>query len=222
MRGAITHEESQEATGAFIERGHDFYSCDLVESSGKYPDRHYQQDAIEFINQRYTQLNFYGAHPVCQFLANSGVRWLASKTKKMGFDWSDKYQIYINQDRFDKMTVAALHFKQVLEYVKKVGKGYVENPIIHKYAMEIIEERPTQIIQPYEYGHTEKKATCLWVVGLPILKPTNNVFDEMMKLPYKERAKIHYASPGKDRAKLRSRTYPGIAKAMAEQWGSLI
>lgn len=84
--------------------------------------------------------------------------------------------------------------------------------------MEIIKVKPTQTIHPYQFGHLEKKATNLWIVGLPLLKETNNVFAEMMKLDYKDRAKIHYCSPGPKRALLRSKTYKGIAKAMAEQW----
>lgn len=111
-----------------------------------------------------------------------------------------------------------MFFKSLLSNVKSIGKGYIENPIMHKYAMELIGIKPDQIIQPYQFGHMESKATCLWLVGISKLQETNNVYDEMMKLEYKDRAKVHYCSPGPERSKIRSKTYSGIAKAMAEQW----
>ena len=214
----IACEESQEVTKEFRKVGHFAYSCDLKDCSGGFPEWHYKEDVMKLLPRKFLSISFLGFHPVCKYLANSGVRWLASKKEKPGFDWSDKYQIYINQERYNKMKEAAIFFKSALSYVKSVGKGYVENPILHKYAMEIINEKQTQVIQPYQFGHLEKKATCLWLVGLPELKETNNVYTEMMKLPYKDRAKIHYASPGKNRDTLRSKTYNGIAKAMATQW----
>jgi hypothetical protein len=222
MKTIIACEESQAVTKAFRNKGVDAYSNDIEECSGGHPEWHYQDDIMHLLPKIFININFLGAHPVCQFLANSGVRWLASRTKKEEFEWSDKYQIYINWERFGKMRLAALFFKSILSYVKSVGKGYVENPIMHKYAMEIIQEKPTQIIQPYQFGHMEKKATCLWVVGLPKLKETNNVYEEMMKLSYKDRAKVHYASPGPERAKLRSKTYLGIAEAIADQWSKCL
>jgi len=164
-------------------------------------------------------LNFLGGHPECKYLTNAGVRWIASRTERDGYEWSEKYQIYINLDRYREMKLAALFFKSLLFNVQSVGKGYIENPIMHKYAMELIGVQPTQIIQPWMFGHMETKATCLWLVGLPPLIETNNVYDEMMKLEYKERAKVHYCSPGPERSCIRSKTYSGIAKAMAEQWG---
>jgi hypothetical protein len=78
----------------------------------------------------------------------------------------------------------------------------------------------SQTIHPYEFGHMEQKSTCLWLRNLPLLTPTCDVYDEMMKLPKNQREKIHYASPGPNRGHERSRTYPGIAKAMAEQWSN--
>lgn len=82
--------------------------------------------------------------------------------------------------------------------------------------------KPTQIIQPWQFGHTETKATCLWLNDLPPLDPVDNVYDEMIKLPYGKRAKVHHASPGPERAKLRSKTYEGIANAMATQWSKYL
>jgi hypothetical protein len=221
MKGLIICEESQAVTKAFRKKGHEFYSNDLQECSGGYPEWHIQENCFRVLSSsRFSiGLDFLGAHPDCTYLTNAGVRWLASRTERLGYEWSDKYQIYINAERFRKMEMAAIFFKSSLENVKRVGKGYVENPIMHKYAMEIIGIQPSQIIHPWMFGHLEQKATCMWYVNLPNLVETDNVYDKMILLPYKERAKVHYESPGADRSKRRSATYFGVAYAMAEQWG---
>lgn len=213
MKGIISCEKSQAVTMEFRKKGHEFYSNDIEECTGGYPIFHYREDAMHLLSRRFISLDFLGFHPVCRFLANSGVRWLASKTKKNGFEWSEKYQIYINNERFKDMEIAALFFKSSLAFVKSVGKGYVENPIMHKYAMEIIGEKQTQVIQPWMFGDTAKKATCLWIVGLPNLTPTEII-------PLEKRTnEIHMCAPGPERETIRSKTFPGIAKAMADQWG---
>jgi len=217
MMGLITHEESQEVSKAFRNKGHIFYSNDLQDCSGGCPDFHMKGDCFVAVSLR--RWTFLGMHPVCKYLTNAGVRWLASKTPRKGYEWSDEYQIYMNWNRYAKMKEAALHFVACLNEVIKTGRGYVENPIMHKYAMEIIITPPTQIIQPWMFGTMESKATCLWIFGLPKLKETNNVKAEMMKLPYKDRAKVHYASPGPEREKIRSKTDPNVARAFAAQWG---
>lgn len=109
------------------------------------------------------------------------------------------------------MVESANFFKETLYQIIRVGKGYLENPIMHKYAMGIIQAKPSQVIQPYQFGHGETKATCLWLVGLPLLKPTNIVGGR--------EGRCWKMAPSPDRQKLRSKTYPGIANAMAEQWG---
>jgi hypothetical protein len=107
------------------------------------------------------------------------------------------------------MEESALFFKKLLR--ANIPKICVENPIPHKYALKIIGVKYTQIIQPWQFGCGETKATCLWLKGLPILKPLNIVSGRVQRL--------HRLPPSKDRAMLRSKTYPGIAQAMAEQWG---
>ena len=102
-----------------------------------------------------------------------------------------------------------------------IPKVVIENPIMHKYAREIIKTPYAQIIQPYQFGHMEQKATCLWLKGLPELQETHNVYDEMMKLPDNQRQRLHYLPPGPDREKLGSKTFSGIASAMAQQWGGV-
>ena len=98
----------------------------------------------------------------------------------------------------------------------------IENPIPHKYMYgNGLIEKYTQIIHPWQFGHMEQKPTCLWLKNLPLLKETNNVKEEMKKLPANKRQRIHYMAPSETRSRERSVTYTGIANAMAEQWGSL-
>lgn len=147
------------------------------------------------------------AHPPCIYLTNSGVCHLYIKGS------GGK----LNVGRWAQLRAAAEFFNFIKNY--DCDKICIENPIPHKYAMEIIKTPYTQIIQPWMFGHMEQKATCLWLKGLPPLKPTNVVYDEMMKLPKNERQRLHYLSPSKDRSKLRSKTFTGIGDAMAIQWG---
>lgn len=216
MKGLIGCEESQAVSKAFRELGHEFYSLDLKDCSGGDPDWHIKDDFFHHISKRIHVYDFLGVHPVCKFMANSGVRWLTSRKPKPGHEWSDKYQIYMNWDRYEKMRLAALFLKSALSCVETVGTGYIEQPVLHKYALELIGKKPTQIIQPWMFGHTTKKATMLWLVGLPNLKPTNIIPKELRT------DEIHKCPPGPERETIRSKTFPGIAKAMAEQWGSYV
>jgi hypothetical protein len=101
-----------------------------------------------------------------------------------------------------------------------IPKICVENPIMHKYAKEIIGTNQTQLVQPWMFGHAESKATCLWLKGLDPLIETNNVKEKWKSLPKKEAQRLHMLPPSKGRWKLRSETYQGIANAMAAQWGT--
>lgn len=206
LKVLVACEESQVVCKAFRERGHEAYSCDIQPCSGGHPEWHKQQDALECFSsfdtsdrEPRTTLNLFGAHPPCTYLCNSGVRWLYNKNGS------------INKDRWRDMEKAAWFFRMMLSKLKIVGHGYIENPIMHKHAMNLIKVKPTQVIQPYQFGHGEKKATCLWVYGLPDLKPT--------KIVEGREQRIWKLPPSEGRAKLRSKTYPGIAMAMAEQWG---
>jgi hypothetical protein len=118
-----------------------------------------------------------------------------------------------------KMANGANFFKELLEC--KIPMKCIENPIMHKYAKDIIGRGQDQVIQPWMFGHTEQKATCLWLHNLPPLTETDNVKAKMLSLPNSVRQRLHYLSPSPDRAKLRSITYKGIAEAMSKQWGSL-
>ena len=169
--------------------------------------------------EKYGPWDFFGAHPVCKYLTNSGVGWLARKEETPSHKWSEVDSIYMNFERYRSMAAGALFFNKMLELVKRTGKGYVENPIMHKYAKQIVLQDYTQVIQPFMFGHMERKATCLWIEGVEALKQTNNVKAEMDKLPKNVSQRLHFLPPSADRDELRSKTYQGIADAMAEQWG---
>jgi hypothetical protein len=193
MKVLIACEESQAVCKEFRKLGHEAFSCDILPCSGGHPEWHIHGDAIKTLYSHKWDLVI--AHPPCTYLSNSGVRWLYNK------DGSH------NIERQDKMIEASFFFHLFLEYN---GKICIENPISHKYAAL---PKYSQIIQPWQFGHGETKATCLWLKGLPLLKPTNIVEGR--------EGKIWKMPPSPDRAKLRSKTFPGIAKAMAEQWGTL-
>lgn len=195
MRVLIACEYSGTVRNAFAENGHDAISCDLLPTDN--PGKHYQGDVFDIINDGFDLLI---AHPPCTYLSNSGVSWL-----------------YKQPDRWKHMIDGAVFFRKLLEC--NIPKICIENPIMHKYAKSIIGSNFTQSIQPYQFGHKEQKRTCLWLKNLKPLVETNNVKDEMMKLPKRERERLHYLPPSKDRWKIRSTTYKGIAEAMAQQWG---
>ena len=170
---------------AFKVKGHDAWSCDLLPT--EIQGNHVQGD-VRFDIQ-YGGWDLMIAHPPCTHLAVSGARWFKEKAKEQR-EAIDFFMYLINAP---------------------IEKICVENPIS---IMSTIYRKPNQIIQPWQYGHGETKATCLWLKGLPKLTPTNIV-------PGRE-ARIHKMPPSENRWKERSRTYQGIADAMAEQWGTLI
>jgi len=189
MRVLIACEYSGVVRDAFLARGHNAWSCDLLPCD-KDSFRHLQRDAREILHLDWDLLI---AHPPCTRLCNSGVRWLAERDL-----WAD-------------MREAAELFKAFLN--APVHRVAVENPVMHKYAREIIGRGPDFTIQPWQFGHGEVKRTCFWTKGLPPLTPTNIVEGRTPR--------VHYASPGKNRWKERSTTLTGIAEAMADQWGNL-
>lgn len=190
MRVLVACEYSGIVRDAFLARGHDAWSCDLLPcDKGNY--RHIQNDAREVLHRNWDLLI---AHPPCTRLCNSGVRWLAERDL-----WAD-------------MREAAHLFLAFLN--APVPRIAVENPVMHRYAREIVGRGPDFTIQPWQFGHGEVKRTCFWTKGLPPLKPTNIVEGRTPR--------VHHASPGKDRWKERSTTLTGIAEAMADQWGNLV
>jgi len=183
MKVLIACEFSGIVRDAFIAKGHDAMSCDLLPTER--PGPHYQGDVMDIINNGWDMMI---AHPPCTDLAVSGARWFEEKRK----NGSQQTSI----DLF-------LEFANV-----NIERIAIENPI---GIMSRIFRKPEQIIQPWMFGHGETKATCLWLKGLPKLTPTNIVDGR--------EPRIHRLPPGPDRWKERSRTFQGIADAMAEQWG---
>ena len=181
MKILIACEFSGIVRDAFIEEGHDAISCDLLPTER--PGPHYQGDVMDILGDGFDLMI---AHPPCTHLAVSGARWFKDKQEEQA---------------------TALEFVRMLlnAPIKKIA---LENPI------SVISSRirkPDQIIQPWQYGHGETKATCLWLKNLPLLIPTDIVEGRD--------ARVHKMSPGPNRWKERARTLPGIAQAMAQQWG---
>lgn len=187
MRVLVACEESQAVTKEMRRLGHEAYSCDIQKCSGGHPEWHLQQDVIPLLKDKWDMII---AFPPCTDLAVSGARWFAEK-------------------RADGRQQRSIEFFMEFVHVNCEHVA-IENPI---GIMSTIYRKPDQIIHPWQFGHGETKATCLWLKGLPMLRPTEIV---------KERNhSIWKMSPGPERAKLRSKTFPGIARAMAQQWGSV-
>lgn len=220
MKVLVACEESQAVTKELRSLGHEAYSCDILESSGGHPEWHIMQDVIPLVNGDCDFKTCDGADhaikgewdmiiafPPCTYLTVTGNRWF-------------------NVERYGEKALqrikdreAAIEFFKVFAFAK-CDRIAIENPV---GIMSSELRKPNQIINPFEYGDPYEKKTCLWLKGLPELKPTNIVevpprvqFDSGKSMP------AWYASawklPKEERAKLRSKTFPGIAKAMAEQW----
>jgi site-specific DNA-cytosine methylase len=184
MKVLVACEFSGRVREAFRARGHDAWSCDT--STTEIPSEKHIQARIETVNVSSFDLMI--AHPPCTYLAVSGARWFAGRMKE--------------QDE-----AAGFFLKLWNAPVKRIA---LENPI---GVMSTRFRKSDQIIQPWQYGHGETKATCLWLKNLPLLKPTNIVNGRNQR--------VHHEPPSPDRWKNRSRTYTGIADAMADQWGKI-
>ena len=183
MRILVACEYSGTVRDAFRALGHDAMSCDLLPTEK--PGPHYQGSVVDILDDGWDMMI---AHPPCTHLAVSGARW-----------WKDKR---------DEQGVALDFVRRLMD--APIPRIAIENPVS---IISTAIRKPDQIVQPWQFGHGETKATCLWLKGLPKLVPTNVVAGR--------EARIHKMSPGPDRWKERSRTYQGIADAMAAQWGNL-
>lgn len=184
MKVLVACEESQAVCIAFREKGHEAYSCDILPCSGGHPEWHIQGDVLEHLNKDWDLVL---AFPPCTDLSVSGARWFKEKQE-------------------DGRQQKSIDF--FMQFTKLECKWAIENPVgimSNKY------KKPDQIIHPWQFGHGETKATCLWLNDLQKLKPTNIVKGREQR--------IWKMPPSENRAKLRSKTYQGIAKAMADQWG---
>lgn len=204
MRVLIACEESQEVCKAFRNRGHDAWSCDIQDCSGGHPEWHLKCDVTEILDLNWDMII---AFPPCTHLAASGARWFDQKRK-------------------DGRQQNAVDFFMMFANYNCCEKIAIENPV---GIMSTLYKKPTQIIHPYMFGDPVRKATCLWLKNLPKMTPTNIVEPHIIKsgntsfsgpLYYVKDEKGKILSWNDPRtAKVRSKTYPGIAKAMAEQWG---
>lgn len=207
MKVLIACEESQRVCIEFRKLGHEAFSCDILPCSGGYREWHFQMDVRELLKYPWDMII---AHPPCTYLTNTGNRWYNIDR------YGDKAR-----ERWKKRQEAIEFFMMFAEL--KCERIAIENPI---GIMSSYYRRPNQIIHPYQFGDPERKATCLWLKGLPNLQPTNIVEPNI----------IHYKNgkgtdspwhmntmklPPAERARERSKTFPGIAKAMALQWGGI-
>lgn len=205
MRILVACEESQRVCIAFRNRGHEAYSCDIEPCSGGHPEWHIQDDVLKYLDKDWDLII---AHPPCTYLTVAANKYY--NIEKYG----DK-AIQRHKDREESI-------KFFMEFTNlKCPKVAIENPI---GVMSTEYKKPTQIIQPYQFGHRERKATCLWLKGLPPLKPTNIVEPDIIKHKSgKTDSRLHFETlklPKEERAKQRSKTFEGVAEAMAEQWGN--
>jgi hypothetical protein len=218
MRVLIACEFSGVVREAFRTRRHEAWSCDLLAAEDGSPF-HLQADINLVLNYPHRVLggqprwmlerkwDLLIAHPPCTYLCNSGVRWLYGGRGTMP-----------DPQRWAAMRAACELFGTLwAQRLIRIPRVAIENPIMHRHARDLIFGKTsygtqTQLIQPWQFGHPEIKATCLWLSdGLPLLKPT--------KVVEGRKPRVHHESPGPDRWKRRSITYQGIAEAMAEQWG---
>jgi hypothetical protein len=196
LRVLVACEYSGVVRRAFLARGCDAWSCDLLPSEDG-SNRHIRGDARDLLHDGWDLLMV--AHPPCTRLCNSGVRWLHTPPPGKTAGQMER-----------ELREGAALFSAF--WNAPIPRVAVENPVMHGHAKRLIENyaEPAQSIQPWQFGHGETKRTCLWLRGLPPLKPTNVVAGREQR--------VHRMPPSPTRWKERSRFYPGIAAAMAEQW----
>ena len=196
LRVLIACEFSGIVRRAFANLGHDAWSCDLLPAEDR-SNKHLQCDVREILGDGWDLLV---GHPPCTRLCNSGVRWLSvpPKGKTLAQMWAE-------------LDEGCALFSDL--WNAPIPRVAIENPVMHRHAKERIRnyQEPAQSVQPWQFGHGEVKRTCFWLRNLPPLAPTQIVDGR--------EARVHRMSPGPDRWKERSRFFPGIASAMAAQWG---
>ena len=204
MSVLIGCEKSQVICKAFRKRGIEAYSCDLQPCSGGHPEWHIQDDIRNHLNDGWDGMI---AHPVCRRLANSGVRWLRvpPKGRTLVEMWKELFE------------AAEFYLELRNAPIDRIG---IENPIMHCHAKELLGSPKRHVVQPWHFGDEAFKATGFELKNLPPLKPTNILTPPKPGTPeHKAWSFIHRMSPGPEREEKRSKTFPGIARAMATQWG---
>jgi hypothetical protein len=196
MKILVACEYSGKVRDAFIDRGHNAISCDLLPTDS--PGPHYQGDVFDMLGENWDLII---AHPPCTALTVSGNRTYGE-----------------GKGRYNERLQAAEWTEKLWNRCKEVSpKVCFENPV--GVLSRLTEMPKAKYVQPYEFGHLEQKKTGLYLHGLEPLQPENNVYKQMMDLPKNQRERMFYLPPSKDRWKIRSTTYLGIAQAMANQWG---
>lgn len=219
MRVLVACEESQAVCIAFRERGHEAYSCDLQPCSGGHREWHYIGDVLPLLNGNCQFITCGGdsvtidgkwdliiAHPPCTYLTCTGNSWFDVK----------KYGEKAQKRWHDRVESAVFFMRFVAADCDRIA---IENPV---GCMNSMYRKPDCIVHPYYFGDDAKKKTCLWLKGLPPLKPTNIIKPTVVKTGHGTDSPWHALTwnlPPNERAKARSKTFPGIARAMAEQWG---
>lgn len=216
----IACEESQATTKAFRELGHEAFSCDLLPCSGGHHEWHFQQDVFEVIDEGWDLMV---AHPPCTFLTGSGVQWLSHpEDKALPFEERRPHPKYPNrrQDMLDSVEFVKALYNADIKHIA------IENPV---GLLSSRWRKPDQIVQPYMFGDEATKTTCLWLKNLPFLFPTNivgkgerTVFASGKSHPKWYADALKNAKTKEERQTLRSKTFPGMAKAFAEQWSSIL
>ena len=196
MKILLGCEESQAVCKAFRARGHEAYSCDIQECSGGHPEWHLQMDVFQAIKLKDWDMGVF--FPDCTYLTISANKWYKDQLPR-------KSGVLVGAERRAAREDAIGFFMRLWNC--KIPKIGIENPI---GVMSTRFKKPDQVLQPWMFGHGETKATCLWLRGLPKLTPTNIVEGREQRL--------HKLSKTSDRAKIRSKTFQGIAEALAAQW----
>ena len=229
MKILVACEESQAVTKELRRLGHEAYSCDIIDQSGGHPEWHIMQDVLPLLNGNCQFKTTNGSHhfvlgkwdmiiafPPCTHLAVSGARHFEQKRADGRQRWGVEFFCQFLTADCDRIAIE--------NPVGIISGDYIPQhfpDLAKKYGLP---RKPTQIIQPYEFGDPHKKTTCLWIKGLPSLKPTEVVEPDLISYTCKDGKKVTFSKymvhgfSNEDRAKHRSKTFPGIAKAMAEQW----
>ncbi|OJY65541.1 MAG: hypothetical protein BGP16_12760 [Sphingobium sp. 66-54] len=200
-------ERSGVVRRAFIARGFDAWSCD-TEPADDGSNRHIRDDVRNHLDGGWDLLAV--MHPPCTILCNSGVKWLYIGGKKVNGP---------DPQRWAELGEAA-DFYRTLRDARQIQRRAIENPVMHRYAIEMTRRGRTQFVQPWWFGDPYFKATGLELIGLPDLHPTNRLTPPRPgTAEHKAWSRVHREPPGPDRARRRSETFPGLAAAMAKQWG---
>ncbi len=197
----LSNEYSGIVRDAFSRAGHIAWSCDILPSESDYTERHFQGDIFKFLTMPGFEPETWDlliAHPPCTHLSVSGARWFTEGKKPLYL----RFEALAFVDRLMNLPIPRI---------------CIENPVS---VISSHIRKPNQVVNPYNFGHREQKRTCFWLKNLPNLIHTDECYDEMMKLPKKQRERVHWLGSGK--GKERSLFFPNIASAMANQWGNLL